>query len=87
MSRWPGKTVLLRASLTRSGRQRYGLTVGLIVLAFMVGGLLGWLVTLPTNHWAPFLIGAIGAGARRGPSERPCSVRTKGCAGSSQARA
>jgi hypothetical protein len=56
----PGENISLRATFRRSNFQRFGLTAGLLVVAIIVGVLLGWLTTLPDKNWQGQMIAAIG---------------------------
>ncbi len=61
--RWtvmPGEIVDVNARFRRGNFQRFGLTMGLAVIAILVGALLGWLTTLPDKSWQGLLIAAIG---------------------------
>jgi len=61
--RWiflPGERIALDATFRRSAFQRYGLTIGLLLVALVVGSLLGWLTTLPDKNWQSQLITVAG---------------------------
>ncbi len=59
---WPGKPVTVRATLERSWLQRYGLTIGVLIVGVCYGLFLGWAVTKPSDGWAKWLIGVLGVG-------------------------
>jgi hypothetical protein len=61
--RWaimPHEIVSVEATFRRGNFQRFGLTVGLTIIAILVGGLLGGLTTLPDKSWQGQLIAAVG---------------------------
>ena len=61
--RWtllPGEEVVLDATFQRNALQRYGLTVGLLLLAIAVGLFLGWLTKVADKSWQLQVVTVIG---------------------------
>jgi hypothetical protein len=57
---WPGTEVRLIARFERTPLQKYGLTFGLVLVAALVGVLVGWLMSLKDSAAIQILVGAIG---------------------------
>jgi hypothetical protein len=55
-----GNTVTLHAKFERTSFQRWGLTLGVAVLALLVGAFGGWFTTLPDKSWIGFVITTLG---------------------------
>ena len=57
---WAGKLVTIRATFQCTWLQRYGLTIGQVIIDIIIGGVLGFFVVLPDKSWQAVVIGAFG---------------------------
>jgi hypothetical protein len=57
---WAGKLVTIRAKFQRTWFQRFGLTIGQVIIAIIIGVIFGFVVVIPDKSWKAVVIGAFG---------------------------
>jgi hypothetical protein len=57
---WSGHTITLHAKFRRTSFQRWSLTLGVAILALVVGAFGGWFTMLPDKSWIGYVITTLG---------------------------